>query len=153
MTVRPTFPIPSSDLELDKTGGGWVLTAFRNDVAPGVLRLRIPEYTNVQDPFNLHLEVRDENCTEFRQVGVVFTCAEDLVTGEVVEDWEAVPARFRVTLLAMAFTLGVILDRTELGCTIHQRYADEPHTSRDYFYFGAPDDQPQPSSVGPSSSG
>ena len=153
MKMRPELRIPSTELELDKTGGGWVLTAWPADVAPTVLRVRIPQYTNDQDPFHLLLEVRDENCMEFTQVAAVYTCADHLVTGEADEEWPDLPPRFGSAFLAMGHTLGAVLDRTELGATVAQRYAGEPHTSRDYFYFDAPDDQPQSSSDGPPSGG
>ena len=152
MKTRPQLPIPWSDLELDKTGGGWVLTAWPADVTPTVLRVRIPLYTNVDDPFRLILEVRDQNCREFTQIGTVYTSAHALVTGEADEEWSDIPPQFRSAFLAMAHTVGAVMDLTELGGTIRQRYAGEPHTSRDYFYFGATDDRPQPSSVEPSSS-
>ena len=151
MKMRPELRIPLTELELDKTGGGWVLTAWSADAAPPVLRVRIACYTNIDDPFDLLLEVREEGCTEFRQVGTVFTSALGLSTLE--DDWSDVPAQFRARFEAMAWTLGAVVELTELGGTIHQRYAGEPHTSRDYFYFGAPDDQPQPSTDQPSSSG
>ena len=154
MTAKPQLQIPWNELELDKTGGGWVLTAWLADRPTTVLRLRIPLYTNEIDPFELVLEARDQHCMEFTQIGIVFTCAYSLLGGEPDDDdWSDVPPEFRSLFLAMAHRLGAIMDLTELGGTIHQRYAGEPHTSRDYFYFGAPDDLPQPSSDGPPSVG
>ena len=66
MTERPyrEVPLSSTDLELDKTLAGWVLTAWPPTIAPAVLRLRIPEYLNSADPFPVVYEMRSPGATE-----------------------------------------------------------------------------------------
>ena len=136
-------PIAQNDLELDKTAAGWILTAWPTTVAPTVLRLRLPDYLSVEDPFDLILEARAGSCTEFSQVGALDTCAAWLLRVNGREDgWSQVPAPPRPAFLTMTRTLGAILWVTELGGTRHERYQGEPLTSRDYFYFGAADDLP-----------
>ena len=137
-------PIAQHDLELDKTPAGWILTAWPTTVAPTVLRLRLPEYLSVEDPFDLILEARFGSCTEFSRVAVLDTCAESLLRVSGREDgWSGVPVPLRPAFLTMTRTLGAILWVTELGGTPPERYPGEPLTSRDYFYFGAADDLPR----------
>ena len=140
------LPIASGDLELDKTGSGWVLTAWPAVVAPAVLRLCIHEYLNVGDPFLLVLEVRFQHCKDFTRIVVLDMTGDELLTVSGREDgWPTVPAWLQPAFLTMAQTLGAVLRLTELGGTPHERYPGEPFTSRDYFFFGAADDLPKSS--------
>ena len=140
-------PIASSDLELDKTGGGWVLTAWPAGVPSLVLRLRIREYLSVEDPFSLILEVRAQADREFSKVAVLDSCAAELLAASGRDDgWSEVPTRLLSAFVTMVRTLGAILRLTELGGTPHQRYRGEPLTSRDYYYFGTADDLPRQTS-------
>ena len=87
------LPIASGDLELDKTGSGWVLTAWPAAVAPAVLRLCIHEYLNVGDPFLLVLEVRFQHCKDFTRIVVLDMTGDELLTVSGREDgWPTVPA-------------------------------------------------------------
>ncbi|MCH2472533.1 MAG: hypothetical protein MK486_21390 [Gemmatimonadetes bacterium] len=137
-------PIATHDLELDKTGSGWVLTAWPTTVAPVVLRLAVHEYLSAQEPFQLVLEARFPDLTEFTHIGVVDMSAEELLTDSGSENrWSETPVGFRSAFLTMARTLGVVLRLTELGATPFARYPGEPSTSRDYLDFGAADDLPK----------
>ena len=123
----------SEHIELDKIPGAWVLTYWPFRRGP-VLRLKIT-HTSFEDPNNVEAEVRFDASGPFIQVAAFSIAAYETEDGNDSPDtWNELPSVFTPEFKAMLRKWGKLSALMSLGGTRGgDRYAGEPHNSRDWF--------------------
>jgi hypothetical protein len=141
--MNPSIRFDCLQVELDKAGGSWLMTAFL-DVRPRIgLRLRVSDFNMIGEDFRVHCEIRPAGRTEFEEAFMFWTDGFD----EWCEDCQgcaSVPIVCRYVFKSLYTRFRRILLTVPLASCREERYAGEPLSSRDHLVFGRADDLPMP---------
>jgi hypothetical protein len=134
------------DVEVDKIPGYWVLTLWLPDDI--TLRLKV-RHGSCENPDDCIAEIRLKPDEEFRAIHEFSTAVYALSHPDEFPDvWDDMPRPSLWTreFATLAHMWARLTEIAEFGGTISERYAGEPHSSRDHYSLGATDEDKNPSS-------